>query len=227
MKQVKTVNGLKTIDDWTNDIVPIQLQEIIHEHRYTLIEKLVPGLEIYVQAKLNKKATKEQLDRMKERLFQLKNSPINMDNYAGLLELVLKNDRVNMDSGIFYAEIDQVLLAEFSGLPIVYAPGQTRKYNFNEMIALYRRELVLSVQTEKGLREYIQKNYGTSEVDDAKIIYLLHEVREYFKNDHEDYTWLVPKLEQSKYASQELAHKFIFIDEMKKILNRHFEYAAI
>jgi hypothetical protein len=227
MKKIKTVNGIKTIDDWANDLVPIQLREILQEHRNTLIDKIMSGLELYVISKLNHKATKGQLERMKLRLFNLKHTGIDMDNYSSVLELVMQREQVNLDSGIFYIEIDNVLRNEIKGLPMPTRPGETVRFTNTDFVRFIRRDLVCNIQTSSGLRKHIKDTYGVANIDEVKLQYLLLELSDYFKNDSQDYSWLLQKLDESRYVDPELGNKIILNEELGAILDKHFDNVRV
>src|SRR5687767_10759915 len=105
MKTLKTQLGIKQIEDHDTTLIPLLLQDVLHEYRGSLIDKLLTGLDTYIKWKFNMNATKSQLETTREALFKVKLSPLKIDNYTGVLEQLLKSDFVNLDSSIFYSEI--------------------------------------------------------------------------------------------------------------------------
>ena len=113
MKTIKTAAGFKKITVQEEGLLVNHLREIIHEHRSILINKLIlGGVQTYITYKFNKKAGKEQLQKIEEQLYDLKNSGFGMDRYHHILDQVLKNDFVTLEKKIFYTEIDKVVAYE-------------------------------------------------------------------------------------------------------------------
>ena len=112
MKTVKTVNGIKKIEDWDKGIIRVQLRTILQDHRKALIEKLIlGGLEVYIDYKLGEKITHKQLQLLKLKLDELSNSGIDIEVYRPVFEAVLANDFTSLDNAIFYGEIDRLINA--------------------------------------------------------------------------------------------------------------------
>lgn len=112
MKAVKTVNGIKKIEDWDKGIIRVQLRTILQDHRKALVEKLIlGGLEVYIDYKLGEKITYKQLQLLKLKLDELSNSGIDIEVYRPVFEAVLANDFTSLDNAIFYGEIDRFINA--------------------------------------------------------------------------------------------------------------------
>jgi len=110
MKTIKTVNGIKKIDDWNLDLVPLQLRQVLQDHRATLIDKLLGGgLAAYIDYKFNTKISAKTFDLLKQKLNDLKQSGVDVMLYQSIFDLVLKNEHTVLNNVLFYDEIDLVI----------------------------------------------------------------------------------------------------------------------
>jgi hypothetical protein len=107
MKTVKTVNGVKKIEDRDASLVPVQLKSILKEHRMTLVDKILSGgLALYVNYKFNTKPGPEVLQGVRLKLDELRKDGIDTEMYHHVFETVLKNQSTILGNAIFYREID-------------------------------------------------------------------------------------------------------------------------
>lgn len=107
MKTIKTVNGIKKIEDWNVDLVPVQLRTILQEHRATLIDKLIAGgISTYIDYKFNTRVSPKRILTLKLNLENLRDSGIDINRYRPIFDAVSKNEFTNLDNSIFYTEID-------------------------------------------------------------------------------------------------------------------------
>ncbi len=107
MKTIKTVNGIKKIDETNIDLVSLQLRTILQDHRATLINKLISGgIETYIDYKFSTKVSSKKVQNLKLNLENLKNSGIDTDRYRAIFDSVIDNDFTILDNAIFYSEID-------------------------------------------------------------------------------------------------------------------------
>jgi hypothetical protein len=223
MKQIKTINGIKVIDDWSMDLVPVQLQDILEEHRAVLISKLVKGLNTYIASKFKQRPDELQLERIKEHLFRLSHSKINLDNYNRILEKVLNNENVHLDSELFYIEIDSVINSHLNDSAFCNLdPSEPVTFNYRDLIRFNRKQLVFEMQTIEGLKKHINRIYGVKENDQAKIIYLLEELREHFKKEPTDYTWLYEMFRENNLVDVEEGNLILLDEEISKLLDKHY-----
>jgi len=110
MKTIKTVNGIKKIDETNVNLISIQLRTILQDHRATLIDKLISGgIETYVDYKFNIKISPKKIQTLKLNLENLKDAGIDPQRYRSIYEAVAKSDFVSLDNTIFYNEIDFTL----------------------------------------------------------------------------------------------------------------------
>jgi len=109
MKTIKTATGIKKIQDTDVHFVSIQLRSILQDHRATLIDKMIGGLESYIDYKFNKRTDLKTLDRLKYRLNELKKSGIDMATYKPIFQTVEKHEFTSIGNAMFYEEIDSLL----------------------------------------------------------------------------------------------------------------------
>lgn len=110
MKTVKTANGIKKIEDWNLDLVPLQLRSVLQDHRATLIDKLLHGgLATYIDYKFATKTTIKAQEVIKQKLTDLKQSGVDVLFYHSIFEMVLNNEYTALHNTLFYDEIDLVI----------------------------------------------------------------------------------------------------------------------
>lgn len=109
MKTIKTATGIKKIQDADVHFVAIQLRSLLQDHRAVLIDKMIGGLESYIDYKFNKKLDLKTLDRLKFRLNELKKGGIDMDTYKPIFQAVERHEYTSIGNVLFYEEIDSIL----------------------------------------------------------------------------------------------------------------------
>lgn len=225
MKTLKTQLGIKQIEDHDTTLIPLLLQDVLHEYRSSLIDKLLTGLDTYIKWKFNTKATKLQLETIREALFKIKLSPLKIDNYSGVLEQLLKSDFVNLDSNIFYSEIDTIIQHELGLIDMSdkqQDPWETPTFNNKDFRVFIRKQMITEVQTEAGLKKYIKERYEADITDKAKLLYLLQEVQEFYKKEPIDTKWIHEFFNEYKLGGPEDGNKFILDKDMSEVLKNHF-----
>src|SRR5262245_38682918 len=104
MKTIKTVNGVARIDDTDpqskryND----QVVTILNAHRDVLIKRLLSDLEIYLLYRFNIKATKEQVNSVKDELHRMQDHNIDQARYATLFNELEANQQLYVGTSKFY-----------------------------------------------------------------------------------------------------------------------------
>ena len=106
MKTVKTVLGIKKIEEKDYQVAVLQLREILDAHRGTLITRLISDLPTYIDYKFNRKVDSKQLEAIKDKLSFLKNSSVDMDKYGFILQNVMDHESTYVATEPFYKEID-------------------------------------------------------------------------------------------------------------------------
>ena len=79
------------------------------EHRSALIMRILSDLPTYLQFKFYAKVDKERQEKLRDKLFELSNSRINLDRYAGVVREIESNDNYRVPSQEFFFEIDTLL----------------------------------------------------------------------------------------------------------------------
>ena len=106
MKRVKTLLGLKRLEDKDKNITLLQVREIFNEQRKVLINRLLNDLHTYIDYRFSVKADARQLDYIKEKLDALKNHTVDLDKYGSLLQHIMDNESSYVNTEPFYREID-------------------------------------------------------------------------------------------------------------------------
>ncbi len=110
MKTIKTASGFKKIDDQGIHFISLQLRSILQDHRSTLIDKMIAGgLDSYISYKFDKKTNLKELQKLKDKLIDLRNSGINVEIYKPIFDTVIKHEFTTLGNAMFYEEIDKVL----------------------------------------------------------------------------------------------------------------------
>lgn len=106
MRTVRTVLGIKKIEEKDYQVAVLQLREILDAHRGTLITRLISDLPTYIDYKFNRKVDSKQLEAIKDKLSFLKNSSVDMDKYGFILQNVMDHESTYVATEPFYKEID-------------------------------------------------------------------------------------------------------------------------
>jgi hypothetical protein len=117
MKSVRIASTVKHIEEADQNVTLFRIQEILSEHRSTLIMRIVSDLPTYLQFKFYTKVDKEMQGILRDKLFELSNSKVNLDRYDAIVEEIKSNSNYRVPSREFFKEIDSVLDAELN-------PGQ-------------------------------------------------------------------------------------------------------
>lgn len=112
MKTVKTILGTKKIEDGDEHLVSLQLRSLLQDHRALLIDKMLKGLENYMDYKFRFKPDLKMMDRIKHRLNELKKSGIDFQTYEPIFQTVAKHEYTSIGNAMFYEEIDGILKEE-------------------------------------------------------------------------------------------------------------------
>jgi hypothetical protein len=107
MKILRTLNGVKRIEDSDPNIMLLKVRQILDEQRNELITRLVNDLGAYIDYKFQIRPDSRQLETIKERLFALKNSGLDLEKYDSLLQHVIHHDSTYINAEPFYREIDE------------------------------------------------------------------------------------------------------------------------
>lgn len=114
MKSVRIASTVKRIEEADYDITLFRIQEILSEHRSTLIMRILTDLPTYLQFKFYTKVDKDVQGILKDKLFELSNSKINLDRYDEIVQEIRKNSSYKVPSQEFFKEIDTLLDAQLN-----------------------------------------------------------------------------------------------------------------
>ncbi len=118
MKTIKTGFGIKRIGDCEESVLLLQVRDLLSTHRGVLIQRLISDLPTYIEYTFNVKAQVKQLQEIKERLYELKNSSVELDVYPSIVQDVLANKVIHIINGPFYKEINDCIGWYFQELPL-------------------------------------------------------------------------------------------------------------
>lgn len=223
MKTVKTSTGIKKIEDWDANLVPLQLREILQEQRKALIDRLLKdnGLPVYVSHKLGLKMNSRQYSKVRDGLGRLMNAGIDIDNYQPILTMVLKKEKTVLDTAIFYKEIDNCIQVSMQDSQLIIPEMDAPRLNSADLLEILHMESVEKILTEDGLQEFAKEHFGHRIEDKAKVSYIITELREYFQNALTDYVELL-KLIREERIDLHAGNEQHFEKEVIGILNKHF-----
>lgn len=109
MKSVKIASTVKHIEEGDERVTLFRIQEILSEHRSTLVMGILSDLPTYLQFKFYTKVDKEMQGILRDKLFELSNSKVSLDRYLDIVHEIEKNSSFRVPSQEFFREIDSVL----------------------------------------------------------------------------------------------------------------------
>ena len=107
MKTLRTLNGVKRIEDSDPNVMLLKVRQILDEQRNGLITRLINDLAAYIDYKFQVRPDARQLALIKEKLYTLKNSGLDLEKYDALLQHVMHHDSTYVNAEPFYKEIDE------------------------------------------------------------------------------------------------------------------------
>jgi len=109
MKSVRIASGVKHIEEADQNVTLFRIQEILSEHRSVLITRILSDLPTYLRFKFYTKVDKEVQEVLRDKLFELSNSKINLDRYDEIVQEIRNSNNYRVPSQEFFKEIDSVL----------------------------------------------------------------------------------------------------------------------
>lgn len=109
MKSIRIASAVKHIEDCDDRITLLRIQEILSEHRSTLIMGILGNLSTYLQFKFYTKVDKELQSHLRDALFELSNSKVNLDRYVDIVHEIEKSNSYRVPSLEFFNEIDALI----------------------------------------------------------------------------------------------------------------------
>ena len=109
MKKVKIANGIRRIEDADAGTILFRLRDVLSEHRSVLVTRIISDLAAYIDYKFQTRPSSKELESIKETLYSLKNSAVELDRYRDIIEHFLENDMTYIRSEPFLKEIDDTI----------------------------------------------------------------------------------------------------------------------
>jgi glycosylphosphatidylinositol transamidase (GPIT) subunit GPI8 len=109
MKSIRIAGTVKQIAESDQNITLFRIQEILSEHRTMLITGILTDLPAYLQFKFYTKVDKEAQGKLRDKLFELSNSKVNLDRYQEIVEEIKRSNSYRVPSTDFFKEIDTLL----------------------------------------------------------------------------------------------------------------------
>lgn len=109
MKSIRIASSVKHVEEYDQNITLFRIQEILSEHRSTLIMGILRDLPAYLKFKFAKSVDKARQELLKDKLFELVHAKVNLDRYAEVVLDIQNNDTYKVPAIPFYAEIDGLI----------------------------------------------------------------------------------------------------------------------
>lgn len=109
MKAVRIASTVKHIEEADQSVTLFRIQEILSEHRSTLIAGILTDLPTYLRFKFYTKVDKETQEVLKDKLWDLSNAKVNLDRYDLIIQEIKKSNNYRVPSVDFFKEIDTAL----------------------------------------------------------------------------------------------------------------------
>lgn len=114
VRNIRIATGVKKIELGNENMAILQISDVLKQHREALIGRLLSDLTTYINYKFSAPPKKEQVQQIRNRLLDLKNSSINVARYSELINEVLENETTYIKSEPFYHEINEVIGEELN-----------------------------------------------------------------------------------------------------------------
>jgi len=111
---IRIVTGVRKIELGNENVATLQISDVLKQHRDALITSLLSDLATYINYQFRTPAKKEQLESIRIRLTDLRNSTISLVKYGPLVDDVLANETIYIRSELFYQEINEVIGEELN-----------------------------------------------------------------------------------------------------------------
>lgn len=109
MKSVRIASTVKHIEGGDERVTLIRIQEILSEHRSTLVMGILSACQLTFNLSFIPRVDKDMQGILKDKLFELSNSKVNLDRYLNIVQEIEKNSNFRVPSQEFFREIDSVL----------------------------------------------------------------------------------------------------------------------
>ena len=108
-RTIRIATGIRKIELGNENIATLQITDVLKQHRDALINSLLSDLTTYINYQFRTPAKKEQLQNIRARLLDLRNSAIGLAKYGLLVDEILANETTYIRSEPFYQEINEVI----------------------------------------------------------------------------------------------------------------------
>jgi hypothetical protein len=109
MKSIRIASTVKHVEEGNEHVTTLRIQEILSEHRTTLIMGILNDLPSYVEYRFHTRVDRDMLTGLKDKLFELSNSKVELKRYKKVVEEIIANSNYRVPSKAFFNEIDSVL----------------------------------------------------------------------------------------------------------------------
>ena len=106
MKHLKTAISRRKIEESSHDVILLHLREVLTEYRKALINRMILDLPTYLDYKFHTKLPKAKLEEIRERLYAIKNSSVDLTSYEPIVQEVLAQESTFIKTELIYREID-------------------------------------------------------------------------------------------------------------------------
>jgi len=106
IRSIRTATGLKRLELASTSLAPLQIQDVLKQHREELINRLLLDLKTYLEYKFSAHVSKDQLERIKDKLAELRISSVDLSRYASVIDEVMTKELTHLNSELFYQEIN-------------------------------------------------------------------------------------------------------------------------
>ena len=115
-RSIRTAAGIKRIELSNDNLAHLQIRDLLREHREMLIDRLIADLKTYINYKFSNgvSVSKDQLEKIKDKLVELKISNIDLSRYSSIVDEVMTNDLTHVKSELFYQEINTTINDELN-----------------------------------------------------------------------------------------------------------------
>lgn len=113
-RNIRIATGMKRIELGNENMAVLQVGEVLRQHRDALITSLLSDLSTYIKYQFQVPPTRDQLERIRQKLLDLRNAVLGATRYASVISEVLDNDTTYIKSELFYQEINEVIGEELN-----------------------------------------------------------------------------------------------------------------
>jgi hypothetical protein len=114
IRTIRIATGFRKIELGNDNIATLQITDVLKQHRDALINSLLSDLTTYINYQFRTPAKKEQLENIRARLVDLRNSAVGLAKYGFLVDEIMANETTYVRSESFYQEINEVIGEELN-----------------------------------------------------------------------------------------------------------------